>query len=72
MTGTAANVTDYSRLIGAVTIPRGAASVTVSINAKRDLLVEGYETAILTVLPYTTYQAAGTPAATLIRDVVPR
>ena len=72
MTGTATNVVDYYGLIGGVTIPRGAASVTVTVRAKRDLLIEGDETAILTVLPYTTYRASGDPALTVIRDVLPR
>ena len=71
MSGTAVNGSDYRNLIGGVTIPRGAASVTLNVVAKRDSIVEGDESAILAVLPFTTYQASGDPALTVIRDVPP-
>lgn len=49
VSGTATNGTDYSSIPTSVTIPVGAASVTVTLNVRDDLLAEGTETATLTV-----------------------
>lgn len=51
MSGSAESGEDYERVPGAVTIPAGAESATVEIFAKDDSIVEGTETAVLTVAP---------------------
>ena len=55
MSGSATNGTDYNQIPTTVTIPVGAASATVTLNVKDDLLSEGVETAILTVSAGTGY-----------------
>jgi len=51
MSGTASNGVDYDLLSGLVTIPAGASNATVEVWVKDDLLVEGTETVVLTVIP---------------------
>lgn len=46
MSGSATNGTDYNSIPNTVTIPAGAASATVTLNVKDDLLSEGSETAV--------------------------
>jgi N-acetylneuraminic acid mutarotase len=62
--GTATNGVDYNQIFSTVTIPAGAASVVVPVTVKDDTLVEGAETAILTVTPGTGY-TVGTASATV-------
>ena len=59
MSGSATNGTDYNQIPSTVTIPAGAASTTVTLNVKDDLLSEGVETAILTVSAGTGYTVDG-------------
>ena len=73
MSGTATNGGDYSLSAGSVSFPASQASVAVTLTATNDGLVEGNETAILTVADGTTYNV-GTPAAataTIVDNVIP-
>src|SRR5438067_3011418 len=63
--GTAANGADYNALSGAVTIPAGAASATVTITPVDDALVEGSETVVLSVAANAAY-TVGSPASATV------
>src|SRR6185369_15245703 len=65
MSGTAVNDTDYSTLAGAVTIPSGSSTVTLTIIPKDDPTAEGDETAILTISSSASY-AIGSPGAATV------
>ena len=73
MSGIAASGGDYSLSAGSVSFPINQASVTVTLTATNDGLVEGDETAILTLTDGPNYNV-GTPAAAtinIIDNVVP-
>ncbi|MFB2981937.1 Calx-beta domain-containing protein [Microseira sp. BLCC-F43] len=63
--GTATNGSDYSSLTGSVVIPVGATSVTLPINVIDDSLVEGNETAIVTLLTNAAYTIGSANGATV-------
>ena len=65
ISGTAANTSDYSTLGTTVVIPAGSASATITITPINDTLIEGSETAILTVTTGTGY-AVGSPSAATV------
>jgi hypothetical protein len=58
LTGTAKSGVDYETISNSVVIPAGAASVTVAVNPIYDVLAEGNETVMLTLLPVSTNAAA--------------
>ena len=75
--GTATATADYTATssaatfdfaAGTLTIPAGVASVTVTLTPVDDRLVEGNETATLTVTNAAGYGAAGSPATGTITD----
>jgi len=67
--GTAINGTDYQSLSGSVTIPAGAATVSIVVAPHDDNLPESDETVSLTILPNSAYAVATANNATLmIRD----
>jgi N-acetylneuraminic acid mutarotase len=57
---------DYSA--GTVTIPIGSSTVTITLTPLEDALVEGSETAILTVAAGSGYAPSGSPATGTITD----
>jgi len=74
MSGTATNGDDYETLSGTVTIPAGSSFVDVTLNVLDDLIVEGTETAILTLTPDAAYRlgsAAQQAVAATIADNEP-
>lgn len=64
--GTATSGADYVALPAAVTIPAGAASATVVLTAKDDLLAEGTETVVVSVAGGAGYQVSGTASQTTL------
>ncbi|MDP1662650.1 MAG: Calx-beta domain-containing protein [Phycisphaerales bacterium] len=74
MSGTATSGDDYEALSGTVTIPAGAAFVDVTLTVIDDLIVEGTETAIMTLTPDSAYRlgsAAQQAVAATIADNEP-
>ncbi|MCE9613913.1 MAG: hypothetical protein K8T26_06520 [Lentisphaerae bacterium] len=69
--GTATNGEDYLALPGAVTIPAGATSATVTIAPRRDALTEGQETVEASLLAGPYALASPGPAAIYIQDSPP-
>jgi uncharacterized repeat protein (TIGR01451 family) len=67
--GTATNGGDYNLIGGSVTIPANQTTATVTIIPILDALVEGDETAILTVTPTPASYAVGTPATAMVTIV---
>jgi hypothetical protein len=65
MSGTATNGTDYTSLSGSVTIAAGSATATVTLTPIDDALVEGNETAILTISANAAY-TVGSPASATV------
>ncbi|MFM6122779.1 MAG: beta strand repeat-containing protein [Sphaerospermopsis kisseleviana] len=65
LSGTATNGTDYSSLTGSVTFAAGSSTATVTINPIYDSLIEGTETAILTVVTGTDYTPGIASSATV-------
>ncbi|MBE9238217.1 VCBS repeat-containing protein [Anabaena aphanizomenioides LEGE 00250] len=63
--GTATSGTDYENLPGTVTFAPGATSATVTITPTADVLAEGTETVILTLVDQPGYNLSTTPIATL-------
>ena len=55
MSGTASNGGDYISLSGMVLLTNGAGAAIINVQPKADTLVEGVETATLTVIPTNTY-----------------
>lgn len=55
ITGTAINGTDYNTISTTATIPDGEDSVDITLTPKDDSLLEGKETAIITLATGTTY-----------------
>jgi hypothetical protein len=65
ITGTAFNGTDYTTLVGSVTIAAGSSSATITVNATLEMMPEGAETVILTVNASPAY-VVGTPASATV------
>jgi subtilisin family serine protease len=65
MSGTASNGTDYTTIPTTVTFAAGSATAVVPLNVIDDTLVEGTETAILTIGTGTGYSVGSTPSATV-------
>jgi hypothetical protein len=63
--GTAANTADYANIGFSVVIPAGSAEATVTITPVDDALVEGPETAVLTVNGSTSY-VVGVPGSATV------
>ena len=68
VTGTATNGLDYSSLSGAVVIPAGQASAMVAFNAVDDVVVEGDESVIVTLLTNAAY-SVGAPSSAAVTIV---
>ncbi|MEG4583532.1 hypothetical protein QUA71_28595, partial [Microcoleus sp. MON1_C5] len=69
MSGTAINGTDYNLLNGTATIPAGQVFADVPLNVINDTLIEGSETAILTLSTSPNYTLGATKAATV--NIIP-
>jgi Ca2+-binding RTX toxin-like protein len=65
MSGTATNGTDYTTISTPVNFAAGSATALVDLNVIDDTLVEGTETAILTVLAGTDYTVGAAASATV-------
>ncbi|MFM6605926.1 MAG: Calx-beta domain-containing protein, partial [Dolichospermum sp.] len=65
MSGTATNGTDYTTISTPVNFDAGSATATVNLNVIDDTLIEGTETAILTVLAGTGYTVGAAASATV-------
>jgi N-acetylneuraminic acid mutarotase len=65
--GTATNGTDYVALSGAVTIPAGSASASITLKPIDDSIAEGSESVVLTVSPSSSYTTNTT--ATVSRSI---
>jgi|GEM_PF-1077339 len=65
LTGTATNGTDYTSIPSTATFAAGSATTTVNINPIDDTLVEGDETAILTLTAGTNYTLGTATTATV-------
>lgn len=65
LTGTAANGTDYTSIAAPVTLAANQTSATVTLTPIADALVEGSETAILTISASTAYSVGASAAATV-------
>jgi hypothetical protein len=63
--GTATNGTDYNSIGSTVTIPVGASSATINLTPIQDSLVEGTETAIITLASGTGYTVGSPSSATV-------
>ncbi|MBD2568489.1 beta strand repeat-containing protein, partial [Anabaena lutea] len=63
--GTAIKGTDYSNLTGTVTFAAGSSTATVTVNPIDDTIVEGTETAILTLATGTGYTLGTAKTATV-------
>ncbi|MFM6879470.1 MAG: Calx-beta domain-containing protein, partial [Dolichospermum sp.] len=65
MSGTATNGTDYATISNTVTFLAGSATATFNLSVIDDTLIEGTETAILTVLAGTGYTVGAAASATV-------
>ncbi|MDB9549798.1 S8 family serine peptidase, partial [Dolichospermum circinale] len=65
MSGTATNGTDYTTILTPVTFSAGSPTALVDLNVTDDTLVEGTETAILTVTSGTDYTVGTSASATV-------
>lgn len=65
ISGTATNGTDYETLPTSVVIPAGKSSVTLDLTPKDDQLLEGNETAIVTLAADVHYTIGANAAATI-------
>ena len=65
LTGTATNGTDYTTIPTTVTFAVGSSTAVVNLNVIDDTLIEGTETAILTVLSGTGYTVGTVASATV-------
>jgi acyl-CoA thioesterase-1 len=65
MSGSATNGVDYPEVPASVLIPAGASSVVIPVPAYTDSVVEGTETATLTITPDAGYILPPTPTATV-------
>jgi hypothetical protein len=70
MSGTATSGVDYSGLSGSVLLPAGVASTTLTLTPVDDMLIDGNETAVLTLLPdiYYSIGGSGTDTVTIADD----
>lgn len=68
MSGMAINGADYTNLTGSVTFPAGASNATVTIRPGNDILLEGTETAVLTLSPGAYVLGASSNASVNILD----
>ncbi len=66
--GTATNGIDYPSLLGSITIPSGASSVTIPLQPLPDTAVESTETVTLTLAPSSTYFIDAATATVSIAD----
>ncbi len=64
--GTAANGVDYATLSNSVTIPAGASSVSIVLTPRDDTLVEGAETAIMTLVPNAAYAINSSQSSSVV------
>ncbi len=60
VSGAATNGTDYTRLVGSITIPAGRSSATISVSPVDDALTEGTESVVLTLATRSNYSIDGT------------
>ncbi|MFB2921008.1 S8 family serine peptidase [Aerosakkonema funiforme] len=65
ITGTATNGTDYNTISGNVTIPAGANSAPIIINAKEDEVYEGIESVVVNLASGDTYNVGTGSSATV-------
>ena len=65
LTGTATNGTDYTTIPTTVTFAAGSSTALVNLNVTDDTIVEGTETAILTVTSGTGYTVGTSASATV-------
>ncbi|MDB9454291.1 Calx-beta domain-containing protein, partial [Dolichospermum circinale CS-541/06] len=65
MSGTATNGTDYTTIPTTVTFAAGSSTAVVNLNVTDDTLIEGAETAILTVTSGTGYTVGTSASATV-------
>src|SRR5262249_25091969 len=73
VSGTATSGRDYDPLPGTVTIPAGAASATILLTPRNDLLTEGNETVVVFLADSATYNVGWPNSATgtILDDEVP-
>src|SRR5438552_1364261 len=73
VTGTATSGRDYDPLPGTVPIPAGAASATILLTPRDDLLTEGNETLVVFLADSTTYNVGwpNTATVTILDDELP-
>ena len=65
VTGTAQAGADYTALVSPVIIPAGSNSVTLAVNVLDDVLLEGVELVIVTVVSGQDYVAGASPQASV-------
>ncbi len=65
MSGTATNFSDYSGVYSSITIPAGSLSATATLTPYDDLIIEGPETAILTLGTDSLYNLGSPSVATV-------
>ena len=68
ISGSATPGLDYTALAGVVVIPEGEVSTTVLLSAVDDFLVETNEMVVVTILPDSSYNGAGSSASLSIVD----
>ncbi len=73
VSGSAQSGVDYTPLAGVITIPAGQTKASVSFTAIDDLLVEGNETVVVTIVPNAAYQLSSNNSAqvTIVDDDPP-
>lgn len=72
LSGTADNGVDYTSLSGTAVIPEGSGLITVTISPMSDTLIEGSETAVLTLSSSAAYVVGAPSTGTVtIADVPP-
>src|SRR5436309_3234864 len=65
VSGTATQFSDYSGLGSQVTIPAGSTSITAQVTPYDDLIIEGDETAIVTIATNSLYTIGASSSATV-------
>ena len=65
MSGSSLNGTDYTQLTGSVTIPINVATVDITLTPLPDALIEGIESAIMTVSANAAYNVGAVKVATV-------
>ncbi|MFO0941751.1 MAG: Calx-beta domain-containing protein [Pirellulales bacterium] len=66
LSGSATNGTDYKSIPTSVTIPAGATSATITLTPIDDSIVEGSETAVITLSSGTGYSVDGVSSSALV------